>query len=58
MTIEILSMWKPGMQADAHEVLIGMLNSAGILSSIIDLIQFEIVTTGMIKCSVNDSYIQ
>ena len=50
MTIAILSMWKPGMQADAHEVLIGMLNSAGIPSSIIDLIQFEIVTTGMIKC--------
>ena len=43
-------MWKLGMQADAHEVLIGMLNSPGIPSSIIDLTQFEIVTTGMIKC--------
>ena len=44
-------MWKPGMQADAHEALVGILNSAGIPSSIIDLIQFETVTTGiMIKC--------
>lgn len=44
--IEILSMWKPGIQADAHEVLIGILNSTPVASIINDLLQFEIVTTG------------
>ena len=44
--IEILPMWKPGIQADAHEVLIGILNSAPVTSNINDLLQFETVTTG------------
>ena len=42
-------MWQPGTQADAHEVLIGILNSAGVPSSINDLIQFEMVTTGIAR---------
>ena len=39
-------MWRPGVQADAHELLIGILNNATVASSINDLIQFDMVTTG------------
>ena len=39
-------MWRPGVQADAHELLIGILNYATVASSINDLIQFDMVTTG------------
>ena len=45
--IEIISMWRPGVQADAHELLIGILNSGAVASSVNnDLIQFDMVTTG------------
>ena len=39
-------MWRPGVQADAHKLLIGILNNATVASSINDLIQFDMVTTG------------
>ena len=39
-------MWRPGVQADAHELLIGILNNANVASNINDLIQFDMVTTG------------
>ena len=39
-------MWRPGVQADAHELLIGILNNATVASSINALIQFDMVTTG------------
>ena len=39
-------MWWPAIQADAHELLIGILNNATVASSINKLIQFDMVTTG------------
>lgn len=39
-------MWRPGVQADAYELLIGIPNNATVASSINDLIQFDMVTTG------------
>ena len=39
-------MWRPGVQADAHELLIGILNNASVAAAINDLIQFNMVTTG------------
>ena len=41
-------MWRPGVQANAHELLIGILNNASVAAAINDLIQFNMVTTG--KC--------
>ena len=35
-------MWRAGVQADAHELLIGILNSASVAAGINDLIQFNI----------------
>ena len=41
-------MWQPGLQAGAHELLIGILNSGAVASSINNLIQFDMVTTGTV----------
>ena len=43
----IISTWQPGMQSDAHEVMMGIINSRSALAvHIPNVIQFEMVTTG------------
>ena len=51
-------MWRPGLQADAHELLIGILNSGAVASSINNLIQFDMVTTGVVMdlCSIRNHF--
>ena len=46
--VEIISMSQPGLQADAQELLIGILNSGAVASNINKLIQFDMVTTGIV----------
>ena len=46
--VEIISMWQPGLQADAQKLLIGILNSGAVASNINKLIQFDMVTIGIV----------
>ena len=45
--VDIIPTWQPGVQGDAHEVMMGILNSRSALAvHIPNVIQFEMVTTG------------
>ena len=47
MYVDIIPRWQPGMQGDAHEVMMGILNSRSALAvHIPNVIQFEMVATG------------
>ena len=48
---EIITMWRPGMQADSHELLMEILNSgAATAVNVNNLIQFDVITKGIILC--------
>ena len=51
----IISGWQLGVQADAHELLIGILNSGSVIAANVnDLIQFNMVTEGISHHSLVD----
>ena len=48
--VDIIPMWQPGVQGDAHEVMMGILNSrSALVVHIPNVIQFQMVTTGKYK---------
>ena len=54
----IISRWRLGLQADAHELLIGILNSGSAAAATVDdLVQFNMVTEGITssECHVDCS---
>lgn len=51
----IISGWQLGVQADAHELLIGILNSGSVIAANVNnLIQFNMVTEGILHHSLID----
>ena len=53
---DIIPTWQPGMQSNAHEVMMGILNSrSALVVHIPDIIRFEMLTTGQ-NLSVSEYY--